>query len=165
MWKFRELFLSNIFSISFSNVESQTMNVILIVFQWLSELRDWSSYSIFLDYFLLYNSRCQVESQQNFVKKTIIFLMLAQMCILSVFVSHLTFPHILSDEWALQETELSIFQYLDGPPPVLRISYPTSVTSTKLEVWAFKPPSTALPCVFSFAEVYVSRLTYIAVLI
>ena len=57
------------------------------------------------------------------------------MCILSIFVSHFTFPHI-SSEWALQQTELSTFQYLDGPPPVLRIYDPASVTSSRLEVWA-----------------------------
>ena len=42
----------------------------------------------------------------------------------------------LSREWALQQTQLSTFQYLDGPPPVLRISDPASVTSSMLEVWA-----------------------------
>ena len=67
----------------------------------------------------------------------ILILMLTHMCILSIFVSHFTYPHILSSEWALQKTELStFFKCLDGTPLSWVLEQPSSSSSRAFWVTA-----------------------------
>ena len=76
--------------------------------------------------------------------------MLAHTSILILFVSQ-SHISILSNEWALQQTKLSIFQYLDGTPPSCR-SEPAS-QSHPVRALDTRPPSTTFACGSFFSQI------------
>ena len=78
------------------------------------------------------------------------FFMLAHTSILILFVSQ-SHISILSNEWALQQTKLSIFQYLDGTPPSCR-SEPAS-QSHPVRALDTRPPSTTFACGSFFSQI------------
>ena len=81
---------------------------------------------------------CVCEIDIYSTVSSLVFLMLAHMCILSLLLlvtSHISI--LLSNEWALYNSNKNcqLFIFFGGPPPALLISDPASVKSSRLEEW------------------------------